>query len=65
LQAAGIAATAPATYRDYADDYYASFFSDPDGIRLEIVARRAGRQKIVDRWHELVDFLNPLAKLKD
>jgi len=61
---AGIATTAPAFYPQYADDYYAIFFGDPDGLRHEIVARRARRKLAVERWNELTSFLNPWAKLK-
>lgn len=65
LRTAGIAISAPALYPQYADDYYALFLDDPDGIRLEIVARRARRKLTVERWSELTHFLNPWAKLKD
>ena len=54
----GIAATAPAPYPQYADDYYATFFEDPDGLRFEIVARRARRKQIAERWSELTRWLN-------
>lgn len=64
LNAAGVAATAPALYPQYADDYYATFLSDPDGMRHEIVARRGRRKMTVERWSELTSFLNPWAKLK-
>ncbi len=64
LSTAGIAISAPALYPQYADDYYAIFLEDPDGIRLEIVARRARRKLTVERWSELTRFLNPWAKLK-
>jgi len=64
LGTAGIAITAPALYPQYADDYYAIFLDDPDGIRLEIVARRARRKLTVERWSELTRFLNPWANLK-
>ena len=33
---AGIEVSSPQLYPEYAPDYYAFFFSDPDGIRLEI-----------------------------
>ena len=36
LQAAGIAATAAVLHPDYAEDYWATFFADPDGVRLEV-----------------------------
>ena len=64
LRGAGIAATEPAFYPEYADDYYAIFFSDPDGIRLEIVARRARRKLWVERWDEMTSFTKPFENLK-
>lgn len=63
LRDAGIEATEPRVYPEYNDDYYATFFPDPDGIRLEIVARSRHRKAIVARWHELRVFLNPFAEL--
>ena len=33
----GIEASAPRVWDEYNDDYYATFFSDPDGLRLEVV----------------------------
>jgi catechol 2,3-dioxygenase-like lactoylglutathione lyase family enzyme len=36
LRAAGIEVSDPRAYPEYSPDYYASFFSDPDGVRLEI-----------------------------
>jgi glyoxylase I family protein len=64
LRDAGIDTTQPALYPQYADDYYAIFFKDPDGLRHEIVARRARRTLTVERWNELTCFLNPWAKVK-
>ena len=64
LRSRGIETTEPAPYPQYADDYYAIFFDDPDGIRLEIVARRMRRKLTVERWNELTSFLNPWAKVK-
>ena len=64
LRDAGIEISDPALYPQYADDYYAIFFDDPDGIRHEIVARRARRKLTVERWTELTSFLNPWAKIK-
>ena len=65
LRTAGIAIAEPALYPQYADDYYALFLADPDGIRLEVVARRARRKATVARWFELRRFLNPWANVKD
>jgi catechol 2,3-dioxygenase-like lactoylglutathione lyase family enzyme len=50
LIAAGIAASDPRLYPEYAPDYYATFFSDPDGIRLEITNFRQERRDRHDRW---------------
>ena len=36
LRAAGIDVSEPKRYPEYAPDYYAAFFSDCDGIRLEV-----------------------------
>ena len=52
LRALGCEATAPRLYPEYNPDYYATFFADPDGIRLEIVARKAKRDEIVARWRD-------------
>ncbi len=64
LHRLGIAATPPRTYPEYSADYYATFFADPDGIRLEIVARRQLRDDIVREWDRLRSFLNPLQELE-
>jgi catechol 2,3-dioxygenase-like lactoylglutathione lyase family enzyme len=42
---AGISCSAPQLYPEYAPDYYATFFSDPDGIRLEVTNYRQERRK--------------------
>lgn len=42
---AGIACSAPQFYPEYAPDYYAIFFSDPDGVRLELTNYRQERRK--------------------
>lgn len=62
--AKGVAATTPAIYPQYADDYYATFLEDPDGMRFEIVARRARRRLYAERWNELTTWLNPIQKMK-
>ena len=62
LVALGVAATPPALYPEYADDYYATFFEDPDGIRLEVVALRSMRVLVRDRWAELTEFEDPVRK---
>ena len=62
LRALGVEATAPALWPEYADDYYATFFEDPDGVRLEIVALRKLRTLVRERWAELVEFEDPITK---
>jgi glyoxylase I family protein len=62
LSARGIAASAPRVYPEYAEDYYATFFTDPDGIRLEVCAERWLRTAVRERWAELAEFENPVAK---
>jgi glyoxylase I family protein len=52
LRALGLAASAPRLYPEYNPDYYATFFEDPDGIRLELVARKARRDEIVATWED-------------
>jgi catechol 2,3-dioxygenase-like lactoylglutathione lyase family enzyme len=50
FETAGIACSTPQLYPEYAPDYYAIFFSDPDGIRLEVTNYRAERRKRHDAW---------------
>jgi predicted lactoylglutathione lyase len=62
IRALGIEVSEPQLYSQYADDYYAAFFSDPDGIRLELVAMRRLRELVRDHWDQLTEFENPVAK---
>lgn len=52
LIAAGIEATPARRYPEYADDYIATFFQDPDGIRLEVTNFRQERRERFQRWQE-------------
>ncbi len=52
LGEAGIDVTPPRLYPEYAPDYYAIFFTDPDGIRLEVTNYRLERRRRHDRWDE-------------
>lgn len=52
LVRAGIPASAAKAYPDYAPDYVATFFEDPDGIRLEVTNYRAERRARHDRWDD-------------
>ena len=62
LRKLGIQATAPKRYPEYNPDYYATFFEDPDGIRLELVCRTPSRDQVVLHWDEFSSFLNPWAE---
>lgn len=64
LRALGVEVTAAAEYPEYNDDYYAIFFTDPDGLRLELVARSRYRRQLVEHWSDFRVFLNPLAELR-
>lgn len=50
LQASGIAASEAKHFPEYAPDYWASFITDPDGIRLEITNYRQERRARHDNW---------------
>lgn len=50
----GIEITAPRLYPEYAPDYHAFFFSDPDGARLEITNFRAERRTRMEHWDDTV-----------
>ena len=50
LQNASIETTAPRYYTEYAPDYYAIFFNDPDGIRFEITNFRESRRRTMYDW---------------
>ena len=52
LAAAGIQTTHPHPYPEYASDYVATFFIDPDGIRLEVTNYRKNRRERHDNWYE-------------
>jgi hypothetical protein len=50
LRAAGIDATMPRCYPEYAPDYWSTFFADPDDIRLEVTNYRAERRERYEDW---------------
>ncbi|MBI1817264.1 MAG: VOC family protein [Deltaproteobacteria bacterium] len=52
LQMRGIDASEPRYYPEYAPDYFATFFVDPDGIRLEVTNFRAQRRHRMHHWDE-------------
>jgi glyoxylase I family protein len=50
LQGFKIAATEAKLYAEYAPDYWATYFTDPDGLRLEVTNYRLERQERHDHW---------------
>jgi len=64
LRALKIAIEGPRLWPEYAPDYYALFFEDPDGIRFEVMNHRKGKKLIRKLWTELEGFVNPLDRLR-
>ncbi len=50
LRAAGVNATEAQNYPEYAPDYWATYFSDPDGVRLEVTNYRQERRERHEHW---------------
>jgi len=50
LRSSGIEASEAKLYPDYAPDYWATFFTDPDGICLEVTNYRLERRERHDSW---------------
>lgn len=48
-----IAFDPPKFYPEYAPDYYAIFFNDPDGIRLEVTNFRQNRKDRFLNWEQV------------
>lgn len=53
LHERGIEASPVKCYTQYAEDYYATFLNDPDGIRLELSNFRKERQERFDGWERI------------
>jgi glyoxylase I family protein len=50
LRLNGIDISEPRNFPEYAPDYWAIFFSDPDGIRLEVTNYRLERRERFEAW---------------
>jgi catechol 2,3-dioxygenase-like lactoylglutathione lyase family enzyme len=50
LRATGVAASEAKLYMEYAPDYWATFFNDPDGVRLEVTNFRQERRDRYNNW---------------
>lgn len=53
LRVLGISASEARCYPEYAEDYWATFFEDPDGLRLEVTNYRRERRERHDSWDDL------------
>ncbi len=53
LRGVGVDASTARNYPEYAPDYWATFFSDPDGIRLEVTNYRRERRERHDNWEQV------------
>lgn len=56
LREAGVDAAKPRYYPEYDEDYYATFFTDPDGVRLEVANFRERRRRLMYDWESLADL---------
>ena len=50
LRSMGVEASVAKLYPEYAPDYWATYFTDPDGIRLEVTNYRLERRERHDNW---------------
>jgi catechol 2,3-dioxygenase-like lactoylglutathione lyase family enzyme len=53
LRALGIDASEARNFTQYAPDYWATFFTDPDGLRLEVTNYRQERRERHEGWETL------------
>ena len=53
LRGAGVEASEAKCYTEYAPDYWATYFSDPDGVRLEVTNYRQERRDRHDHWNQI------------
>jgi glyoxylase I family protein len=53
LKKQNITVSEPRLFPEYAPDYFAVFFSDPDGIILEITNYRQERRERFDNWENI------------
>jgi glyoxylase I family protein len=64
LRSAGIYATKPRLYPQYASDYWATYFSDPDGIRLEVTNYRLERRGTAHHELSVISALRDEIRMK-
>jgi glyoxylase I family protein len=57
LREHGVEATPPRAHPEYHADYYATFFDDPDGLRLEVVNHMDARRAVASEWERIPPIL--------
>ncbi len=50
LRSLGVEASEAKNYPEYAPDYWATYFADPDGVRLEVTNYRQERRERHEHW---------------
>ena len=53
MRAKGLTVSIPQYHKEYAPDYYAIYFTDPDGLKLELTNFRQERRERMDHWDTL------------
>ena len=53
LKEKNISVSEPKRFPEYAPDYFAVFFSDPDGVRLEVTNYRQERRQRHNNWETI------------
>lgn len=50
MRAHGLSVSIPQYHKEYAPDYYAIYFTDPDGLKLEVTNFREERRDRMNHW---------------
>ena len=56
LRTVGVEVTEARYYAEYDADYYATFFKDPDGVRLEVTNFRDRRRRLMYDWDAVTNL---------
>lgn len=53
MRSRGLSASIPQYHKEYAPDYYAIHFTDPDGLKLEVTNFREERRDRMNHWETI------------
>lgn len=53
MRAKGLQVSIPQYHKEYAPDYYAVYFTDPDGVKLEVTNFRQERCERMQNWDSI------------